>query len=290
MENYVAAMLVRCEMTDVAGKSTPISTPITDLTPLSYDESKWFMRGTGMCGWLAMTGRPDIKYAHSRISQHMAAPCRGALKALKHCIAYCKETRHWCFRQTEDSPDFGWSFYSDSDHAGNSEVQNERRSQLGRMAMLGSVPIEWGLKASSIKFGEDAWRTDVPCGSMPVCHPLVKDLHADVSSAVSEIYAASVALSEFLHLSYVSDEMEWSIDLPLEIRVDNAAAIAFGGGNTRRSKLHHIDVRQQWVAQLRNADVCRLAKVDTKANLADPFTKMFTGDENARLRELYMFE
>ena len=96
--------------------------------------------------------------------------------------------------------------------------------------------------------------------------------------------------SEFLHLSYVSDEMGWSIDLPLEIRVDNAAAIAFSGGNTRRSKLRHIDVRQQWVTQLRNAEVCKLVKVDTKANLAGPFTKMFTGEERARLRELYMFE
>ena len=68
--------------------------------------------------------------------------------------------------------------------------------------------------------------------------------------SVGEIYAVSVALSEFLHLSYVSDEMGWSIDLPLEIQVDNAAAIAFSGGNTRRSKLRHIDVRQQWAAQL----------------------------------------
>ena len=115
------------------------------------------MRGTGMCGWLAMTGRPDIKYAHSRISEHMANPCRGAFKALKHCTAYCKETR--CFRQTVDGKDVGWSFYSDSDHARNAETQNERRSQLGRMAMLGSVPIEWGSKASSNKFGDDTWRT-----------------------------------------------------------------------------------------------------------------------------------
>jgi len=158
------------------------------------------------------------------------------------------------------------------------------------MAMLGSVPIEWGSKASSVKFGDDAWRTEVPIGGVPVCHPLVKDLHADVSSAASEIYAASVALSEFLHLSYVSDEMGWPMELPMEIQVDNAAAIAFGGGNTRRSKLRHIDVRQQWVTQLRNAEVCRLIKVDTKANLADPFTKMFTADEHARLRDMYMFE
>ena len=68
----------------------------------------------------------------------------------------------------------------------------------------------------------------MPLGGVPACHPLVKDLHADVSSAASEIYAASVALSEFLHLSYVSDEMGWSIDLPLEIQVGSAAAIAWG--------------------------------------------------------------
>ena len=84
--------------------------------------------------------------------------------------------------------------------------------------------------------------------------------------------------------------MGWSINLPLEIRVDNAAAIAFSGRNTHHSKLRHIDVRQQWVTQLRDAEVCKLVKVDTKANLADPFTKMFTGDEHARLWELYMFE
>ena len=56
MENYVAAMLVRREMTHVCGKTTPIGSAIKDLTPLSYDESKWFMRGTGMIGWLARLG------------------------------------------------------------------------------------------------------------------------------------------------------------------------------------------------------------------------------------------
>ena len=84
--------------------------------------------------------------------------------------------------------------------------------------------------------------------------------------------------------------MGWSIDLPLEIQVDNAAAIAFSGENTRPSKLRHFNVRQQWVTQLRDEEVCKLVKVDTKADLADPFTKMFIGDKHARLPELYMFE
>ena len=44
---------------------------IKDDTPCNKVEATLFMMGTGMLGWLAFTGRPDLKYAHSCISQHM---------------------------------------------------------------------------------------------------------------------------------------------------------------------------------------------------------------------------
>ena len=66
------------------------------------------------------------------------------------------------------------------------------------------------------------------------------------------------------------------MDLLLEIRVGNAAAIAFSSRNTHCSKLRHIDIRQQWVTQLQDAEVCKLIKVDIKVNLANLFMKMFT--------------
>ena len=65
-------------------------------------------------------------------------------------------------------------------------------------------------------------------------------LHADVSSGAAEVYAASVALSETLHLSYVTEEMGLDMPKPLSILVDNPAAIAFSKGQVRRSKLKHI--------------------------------------------------
>ena len=68
---------------------TPISCPVMDFTPLSPDEAKLFMSGTGMIGWLAVTGRPDLRYCHSRISQHLATPTRGALANLLHVVRYC---------------------------------------------------------------------------------------------------------------------------------------------------------------------------------------------------------
>ena len=68
---------------------TTISFPVMDFTPLPSDEAKFFISGTGMIGWLAVTGPPDLRYCHSRILQHLATPTRGALANLLHAARYC---------------------------------------------------------------------------------------------------------------------------------------------------------------------------------------------------------
>ena len=292
MHNYIDAMVVRLGMEDDGCSKVrlPISQPIDDYEPLGPAEAKWFMSACGMIGWLSGTGRPDLRYAHSRISQHMAAPCKGALSAVKRAVKYCMNTRDWCLRQSKDQP-AAWSHFSDSDHAGNAERQNYRRSQLGYVSMLGHAPIGWGSKASSVTFGPsqlDSADGSLPSGGKnsvtPVCHPKMLDLHPDVSSGAAEIYAASVALSEVLHLSYVCDEMGDPMSIPLVLQVDNAAAVAFAKGRVRRTKMKHIDVRQAWVMALRDSNVVQVEKVGTDDNLADLFTKILDYDRFAELR------
>ena len=58
-------------------------------------------------------------------------------------------------------------------------------------------------------------------------------IHADVSSAAAEVYAASVALSEFLYLSYMTDKMGFEFPVPLTLKVDNQTAIHFSKGSTK---------------------------------------------------------
>ena len=231
MHNYIDTMVVRLGMEgdDCSKARLPMHKPIDDYEPLSPSEAKWFMSACGMIGWLSGTGRPDLRYAHSRISQHMAAPCKGALSAVKTAVKYCKNTRDWCLWQPKGQP-APWSHFSDSDHAGNAERQNYRRSQLGYVSMRGHAPIGWGSKASSVMFGpsqlvsaDDSLPSRGKNLVTPVCHPKVPDLHPDVSSGAAEIYAASVALSEVLHLSYVCDEMGDPMSMPLALQVDNAA-------------------------------------------------------------------
>ena len=68
----------------------------------------------------------------------------------------------------------------------------------------------------------------------------------------------------------------------------NTTCIAFSKGNVRRSKLKHIDVRQQWVEWLRSQDLVNLSYVDTKVNPADFYTKILDIDTFVRLRDMTM--
>ena len=122
----------------------------------------------------------------------------------------------------------------------------------------------------------------------PAAHAKLKELHPDLSSGAAEIYAASVTLTEVMHLSYICEEMGFKMDPPFTIHVENMTAIAFSEGSVRKSKLKHIDVRQHWVEWLRSRELCKLRHVDTKSNLADFYTKILDTDTFRRLRDRQM--
>ena len=163
--------------------------------------------------------------------------------------------------------------------------------------MCGKVPMAWGSKTTAVRLDLTSPVVEGSCpsfgkpdaaGGFPRCHPDIEDLHPDVSSGAAEIYAASVALNEILHLSYIVDEMGSPMGKPIVIRIDNTAAIAFANGRVRRSKLKHIDVRQEWVQALRDHSVVKTEYVNTKENLADFFTKILDNDTFVRLRDEMM--
>ena len=74
------------------------------------------------------------------------------------------------------------------------------------------------------------------------------------------------------------------MDKPLHIKIDNTAAIAFANGRVRRSKLKHIDVRQEWVQALRDHSVVQAEYVNTKSNKADFFTKILDNETFLKFR------
>jgi hypothetical protein len=175
---------------------------------------------------------------------------------------------------TATQPDYGWKFYSDSDFAGNSEVQNKRRSQNGWICMLGDAVITYGSNVSGVAFANAD----------------IGESHADISSGAAEIYAAANATYEMLQLSYIADELGIPFPKPMLLQVDNTTAEIFANDTAFRSRLKHIDARQEWVKTLRDHDLVKVIHVSTNDNLADIMTKILPVATFIRLRNLMMFE
>ena len=125
--------------------------------------------------------------------------------------------------------------------------------------MGGGAPIVWKSTASS----------------EAACNSKFAEMHPSLSSGEAEIYAASNATMEFLHLSYVVEEMNLpNFPKPIQLQCDASTALAFMGNTCRRSRLKHLDVRQDWVTTLRDNNIVIGKKVATNLNLADIGTKI----------------
>ena len=160
----------------------------------------------------------------------------------------------------------------DSDFAGNSETQNKRRSQNGFVAMLNGAPIAWFSKVSSVAFAS----------------PDIGESHADMSSGAAEVYAAGNASIEMMHISYVADELGIECPRPMYLQMDNTAAQAFAEKTAFKTKLKHIDTRQEWVRVLRDKELIQPVHVDSAFNYADLFTKILSTVVFTKMRDLMM--
>ena len=116
----------------------------------------------------------------------------------------------------------------------------------------------WASKVSSVCFADSR----------------IGEAHADTSSSAAEVYAAGNASMDFMYLSHVADEMGIDFPAPYKLQIDNTAAKTFAKNTAMKTKLRHIDVRQDWVKVLRDKQISEPIGVPGEINLADLFTKI----------------
>ena len=69
------------------------------------------------------------------------------------------------------------------------------------------------------------------------------------------------------------------------VQVDNTTAKAFASGTVKRSRLKHVDMRQEWVQLLQNKSILKVEYLKTSLNLADFFTKPLGPQAFAKARD-----
>jgi hypothetical protein len=282
MESYITKAVGTMDFISGRAATTPMTTPIDHNSALlDSDMKRRYMTMVGVIGWIANTARPDVSVAFSRLGQYMANPNQSALDAAEHTLRYLRGTADHalsvplhCNKDISDmltdiDPGNVWTFYTDSDHAGNTDPSSKRRSQNGFAALCNGAVVAYHSKANS-----------VACAS-----PLIGEAHADVSSAAAEVYAAGNAASELLYLSYVAEGAGVPISMPMVLQMDNSACLAFANNSALKTTLKHIDCRQEWVRVLRDKAIVEPRWVPTADNLADIFTKLLPTPTFLRLRD-----
>ena len=80
---------------------------------------------------------------------------------------------------------------------------------------------------------------------------------------------------DILSLSYVCSEAGIAFPEKFTLQIDNAAAQSFASQTSYagKSRLRHIDARQEWIQALRDSNLVKTVHVDTTENISDMFTK-----------------
>ena len=98
------------------------------------------------------------------------------------------------------------------------------------------------------------------------------------SPACAEIYALKEGVKDGRLFDWVAEEMGMSVSWPFVVQVDNKQAISFQQDTCINSKIRgSIDMRMEWVEELRDLKIVKTIHVSGEDNLADILTKCLKG-------------
>ncbi len=149
---------------------------------------------------------------------------------------------------------------SDSDLAGMYNVDGDTRSRGCAVIFYKDMVIDW-------------WSSWI--GQM-------------LSSGQAETMALSTALRRAMHVKYIGEELGIPMPRVITVYVDATVAISFAADVGNPTGMKFIDLRDDWVLDLRNKDVMRAVKVPTLLNPADFGTKILEPGEFKRQRAYFL--
>ena len=289
---YIEDMIKTFKLSELKTQATPCTKyKSTDIVNRPGAEELPVHRLQGNLLWIASQTRPDIAYAVSRTARMSAdLMLRQTMwTALMRICAYLKGTvEQGLVFQAGDK--VGWPramAFVDADWAGDAS----RRSTTGFVLCYNGAPIMWSAKLQTT--GKKAV-TNLPA----------------MSSGEAEYNALAFATREvasFRNLQYhcddhadgqaVTDDVKWAATPPIlwrnrwdftfdgelmspvdktasptTILSDATAAISMAY-NPITTKTRHVQLRAHFVKAAVSYLLCRILKVDTKYQIADPLTK-----------------
>lgn len=243
---------------NTTSQSIPIITPNyhhieSDLGSPVIENIREFQEIVGSLLHISRTSRPDIQFAVSQLSQFSHRPTALHLKYAKQIVQYLLNTKHLKLAFTK-SPANKLTAYSDADF-GNSPI--DRKSITGTAIYHNDNLIYWAA---------------------------VKQKLIAQSTNESEIIAMNETSRNLMYHRSMLNELSGT-ETDITLYTDSNGALKFTqDGIGKRTK--YFEVKLLYVKDLADKMLVKFARIDTKNNIADIFTKFLNRDKFASFRSL----
>jgi hypothetical protein len=209
-----------------------------------------YQQKVGSILFAAISTRPDVAFAVSRLSRHNLNPSDVHHRAADRVVQYLYSTRSFALRlgnntQQNSKPIETFIGSSDASFADNTE---DRKSSQGYVLRLYGGPIAW--KAS-------------------------KQTTVTTSSTEAELVAASEAAKEMIAAGRLLNSLQIKLDEPLQLEIDNKQTIRLLVEESAKltTQLRHVDIYQHWLRQQVQNSQIKVRWVESKDMVADGMTK-----------------
>jgi len=232
-------------------QSKPVPTPMKEegLLPHEGDvntaRQQWYASTVGSLNYLAINTRPDILFALSRLSRHLANPSEEHEMAVKRVFRYLNGTLdHGLLFQKQLNEPFAFA-YSDADWAGDIET---RRSTSGSLFILAGASVAFKSRLQSVI--------------------TTSSTEAEYSALFECLKDARWFRGLLIELGFDSSDVE-----PLLVLEDNQSTIALTKNHANSNRTKHVDVRNHYCRQEYNLRLINLQYIATDLQAADGLTK-----------------
>ena len=139
---YIENTLKRFELLDANSTNTPLPAGIhleKSEEPVALDTKTYYQQIIGTLIYAAISTRPDIAFAATRLSQFNNNPTKEHIKYAKYVLRYLKGTKELKIKYNRSS-DARLIRYSDSDWG---ENRDDRHSTSGHVYLMANGAISW---------------------------------------------------------------------------------------------------------------------------------------------------
>ncbi|XP_043725812.1 uncharacterized mitochondrial protein AtMg00810-like [Telopea speciosissima] len=242
-QKYVLEILEDSGLSGARPSDTPMeqNLKLTDTGGSLLSNMSSYRRLVGRLIYLTVT-RPNIAYTVNTLSQFMHQPHQPHLDAVHRLLQYLKATvGQGLYYSVTSSLEL--RAYCDFDWA---RCPMTRRSTIGYCIFIGNCPISWKTK---------------------------KQHTISQLSAKEEYQAMAVTTCEITWLSYLFQDIGFSIPKPVLLFCDNQAALHIAANPVFHERTKHIEIDCHLVREKIHKSLIHPSKIPTASQVADLFTK-----------------